>query len=100
MPTLHLKTLKCVEQEDWTFHDDVLLKVNGATVEFTSMDKGEKHSVDQYISFEGKAVVKLYEADYGADDDDFLGAHAVKRGSGVLHFTRDDATYQLTYAVS
>ncbi|MFG2192140.1 hypothetical protein [Streptomyces sp. NPDC048639] len=100
MPSIHLKTLKCIEQEDWTFHDDVLLKVNGETVLFTSMDEGEKNSIDQYISFGEKAVVKLYEADYGGDDNDFLGAHTVRRGSGVLHFTRDDANYQLTYAVS
>ncbi|WP_306319780.1 MULTISPECIES: hypothetical protein [unclassified Streptomyces] len=101
MPDLHLKTLKCVTQEDLTFDDDVILKVNGDNVLFTSMDDGESYKVDQYISFTSKAVVKLYEADYNpGDDDDFLGAHTVRSGSGTLHFTRDGANYQLSYAVS
>ncbi|MGW2340867.1 hypothetical protein [Streptomyces sp. NPDC001661] len=100
MPTIHLKTLKCIEQEDWTFHDDVVLKVNGEMALFASMDDGEKYKVDWSTSFTSKAVVTLYEADYGGDDNDFLGAHAVRSGSGTLHFTRDGANYVLSYAVS
>ncbi|GAO08199.1 hypothetical protein TPA0598_03_06600 [Streptomyces lydicamycinicus] len=99
MPTLHLKKIKCIEQEDWTFHDDVVIKVNGAVVNFHSMDAGDTDTLDEYVNFTGKALIQIYEADYGDDDDDFLGAHTVRRGSGVLEFTGDDAHYKLSYAV-
>ncbi|MET7936686.1 hypothetical protein [Streptomyces sp. NPDC005322] len=93
--------ITCREQEDWTAYDDIVLKVNGETVDFRSMKEGTTDTLDEYVTFTGKAVIKLYEADYGpGDSDDLLGEHTVTGGSGVLEFTRDDAHYHLSYEVN
>ncbi|MFD7294845.1 hypothetical protein ACFV9W_16305 [Streptomyces sp. NPDC059897] len=97
--TLHIKTLKCVEQEDWTIDDRIVIYVNGDPVNGAAFDDGQKRFLDTKVAFKQEAVVKLVEID-DADADDVLGVHTVRGGSGVLEFTRDDAHYQMSYEVS
>ncbi|MFJ9082708.1 hypothetical protein ACIRL3_09840 [Streptomyces sp. NPDC102384] len=96
---LHIKTLKCVEQEDLTLDDRIVVYVNGDPVNGAAFDDGQSRYLDTVVSFSSEAVVKLVEVD-DVDADDVLGVHTVRSGSGVLEFTRDDAHYQMSYAIS
>ncbi|WP_306319631.1 MULTISPECIES: hypothetical protein [unclassified Streptomyces] len=102
MPTIHLKTLKCVAQEDWTTHDDPRLDVNGENILLPRMRDGDKYPIDAYHVFDGEVTVTLREADaLPGDRDDLLGSHTLsEEGSGILHFTKDEANYQLSYTLT
>ncbi|MER5438186.1 hypothetical protein [Streptomyces sp. NPDC002790] len=102
MANLHLKTLKCVETEDWLHHDDPQLAVNGENILLPSMNGGQKYAIDAYHAFDGDVTITLHEADgLPGDGSDFLGSHTLsEEGSGILNFTKDGANYQLSYTLT
>ncbi|MFJ9174866.1 hypothetical protein [Streptomyces sp. NPDC102360] len=102
MANLHLKTLKCIETEDWLRHDDPQLAVNGANILLPSMREGQKHAIDEYHAFDGDVTITLHETDgLPGDGSDFLGSHTLsEEGSGILNFTKDGANYQLSYTLT
>ncbi|MFD7295257.1 hypothetical protein ACFV9W_18405 [Streptomyces sp. NPDC059897] len=102
MANLHLKTLKCIETEDWVGDDDPQLAVNGENVPLPRMSGGQKYPVDTYHAFDGEVTVALHEADrLPGNRSDSLGSHTLsEEGSGILNFTKDGANYQLSYTLT
>lgn len=114
MATLKLKNLYCLDTEDWTGADEPYLRVNGSKKwSSSSLNTGEdvdlfdNNGIPLQISFDGQAVISLFESDGNRwyDRDDFLGSWTVTnqeigRGDQLAFFNLDGASYQLAYEVT
>lgn len=104
MATLILIRLDCFAQEDWTFDDDIDIRVNGTSAWRGSMDEGDRKSLGNLsIPFEASVTMQLIEKDW-PDGDDNLGMVTVTSegtvaASRAARFTQDDANYTLWYSV-
>jgi len=104
VPELQLITIRCVEQEDYSGADSLVLRVRDDSVWDGELKEGETASLDHVnpIPFTDNVKLTLEELDYDPDDD--LGTVYVdesERGQGErqAEFDRDDATYFVEYEV-
>ncbi|GAA2692300.1 hypothetical protein [Streptomyces lunalinharesii] len=95
---LHIKTLTCDEQEDWTGYDRIVLYVNGEAVNGAAFKTHQGRFMGDKVPFKHEAVVKLVEID-DLDPDDVLGVHTIRSGSSIVEFARGDARYRMSYEV-
>ena len=103
MATLKLKRLKCFEQEDWTFDDDIEILVDNRAVWRRGMDTGQQRTIAVDCEFTGQVRIKLLEKDIEGDDN--LGVVTVTESHSAAweregRFTQDDANYTLWYEVN
>ncbi|MHC5108979.1 MAG: carboxypeptidase-like regulatory domain-containing protein [Planctomycetota bacterium] len=107
MAKLTLTGIKCFEQEDWTFDDDIEIIVYSPgrqAVWRNSMDTGQTRDLGGIeVEFEGTVKIQLLEKDFEGDDN--LGTVTVSDMTTAAQdrearFTGDDANYTVWYRVS
>jgi hypothetical protein len=104
MPTLHIKTLKCHRQEDWTGDDDVFILVDGSRHDMGRFDDDEsKDYNDKSFNFVSEIVIELWEHDK-YDPNDRIGAEAITSadtglGKKKVNFSGSGASYDMWYVV-
>ena len=77
MAILHIKELRCLNQEDTNANDEAILQINGITVSGPhAMVAGDVVTFNVYHTFTGIVDVNMIEQD-GAGVDDFIGTVSV-----------------------
>ncbi|GHB07757.1 MULTISPECIES: hypothetical protein [Streptomyces] len=102
---VHFAILHCYETED-SGTDECVLRWNGHDFWRGDMKGGRDRNTDTFVLFPHDSdvgVVSLIELD-SPDDDDHLGAHAIRKdelGQGWhrAFFQSDEANYHLDYEV-
>jgi hypothetical protein len=104
MPTLHIKTLKCNRQEDWTGDDDIFIRVDGNRHNMGKFDDDEsKKYNDKNFSFVSEIVIELWERDT-TDPNDKIGTRKITAsdaglGKKEVNFSGSGASYDMWYVV-
>lgn len=113
MATLSLKSLTCAISEGDIFDDAPVLQifVDGETtphetIKIGAIGANAPHSLNSQYTFNNNVLVRLFDTDTVAfDEDDQLGDVIIKSTepnttNAYKAFTKDDASYNLVYALS
>ncbi len=104
MSTIHVRSLKCYETEDYTGADECRIEIyiNGEkTVLRHSLNDNETWQIDRQFEFTNEVIIKLYDED-SPDADDHLGTITIGNGNvqnATGKFTGDGANYSIFYDV-
>ncbi len=108
MATLFIKALTCNETEDYTGSDECLLEVftnAGRKTYRQNMNNGEVWEINDKLTFQERAKIKLWDLDLGRwpDYHDHLGTVVIRDNpveNSSASFTLDGADYVLTFDVT
>lgn len=103
--TLHLKSITCIEQQEF-LGDELYLTFNGKKISLPNMTTGRTKVLSGDHPFDGKASLSLFEndGDHWYDRDDHIGTHTIVEtqtpGDLPLDFEGREAHYVLVVAVT
>lgn len=104
MSTIHIRSLKCHETEDYTGADECRLEiyVDGQRTDLKhDLNDNQTWQIDRQFDFNEGVQIKLYDED-SPDGDDHLGTINIDKSNiqnATLKFTGDGANYSLYYDV-